>query len=162
MGGILSGLTQGTTAAVGSDVAKDSVTDSVTNAATKSATKGTTTKGLDISDMAVAKIRNDMLAETGGLADIFAKEGASGLHNSTVGKQAAGDLSSKIVGEIAKLRAKEVTSVDEETDSNSVSNTHTNVDENVDNKGQLERVFGSTGHGVASVLTGLPLTKKLF
>lgn len=74
--------------------------------------KGTTTEGLEISQEAVNKIIQDVLGGADGLAAIFAGEQSSGIFNSSVAAQAAGDLASKIVGEIAKLRAKKVVSED--------------------------------------------------
>lgn len=77
--------------------------------------KGTTTSEgeersrLEISDEAVEKIIQDLLGEAGGLKDIFAGEQVSGIFDSSVAAQAAGDFAANIVGEIAKLRAEQVT-----------------------------------------------------
>lgn len=79
----------------------------------------TTTEGLDISQEAVDKITKDLLGSTNGLASIFGGEQNAGIFNSSVAAQAAGDLSANIVGEIAKLKAKKVSTTDmeEETES---------------------------------------------
>lgn len=78
-------------------------------------TKGTTTtegeerSRLEISDEAVAKIMEDLLSEAGGLKDIFSGEQTAGIFDSSVAAQAAGDFAAQVVGEIAKLRAEQVT-----------------------------------------------------
>ncbi len=63
---------------------------------------------LDISDEAIDKIVTDILKGPDGLASIFAGEQNAGVFNSSVAAQAAGDLTAKISGEIAKLRAERV------------------------------------------------------
>ena len=70
---------------------------------------GTQTESLEISDEAVDQIIADVLGGADGLASIFSGEQNAGIFNSSVSAQAAGDLSAKLVGEIAKLRAKKVT-----------------------------------------------------
>ena len=77
---------------------------------------GTQTESLEISDEAVDQIIADVLGGTDGLASIFSGEQNAGIFNSSVSAQAAGDLSAKLVGEIAKLRAKKVTQTDSEED----------------------------------------------
>ena len=63
---------------------------------------------LDISDEAIDKIVTDILQGPDGLASIFSGEQNAGVFNSSVSAQAAGDLTAKITGEIAKLRAERV------------------------------------------------------
>lgn len=75
---------------------------------------GTTRESLDISDEAVEKIVADILGGAGGLAEIFQGEQTAGIFSSSVSAQAAGDLASKLAGEIAKLRAVKTTAEDEE------------------------------------------------
>jgi len=74
--------------------------------------KGTTTQRLNISQEAVEKIIADVLGGADGLAAIFAGQNASGIFDSSVAAQAAGDLTSKLVGEIAKLTAEQETEID--------------------------------------------------
>jgi len=78
-------------------------------------TKGTTTEQLNLDQQAVTKIINDILGGSQGLASIFSDQNVSGLYGSTVSKQAAGDLVSKLAGEIAKLTAKKTTTTDQTT-----------------------------------------------
>ena len=85
---------------------------SVGKANTTGTKKGTETKGFDVSEDAVNKIVADVLAGTGGLADIFGQQAGAGVYSATAAKQATGDLVSKIVGEVAKLNAKETTTYD--------------------------------------------------
>lgn len=77
--------------------------------------KGTTTKYLDIEQAGLEKIVADILGSEQGLAQVFGSEGASGLYSSTVSKQAAGDLTTKLAGELAKLTAKDVVEEDVKT-----------------------------------------------
>lgn len=73
--------------------------------------KGTTTQRerLKVSDEAIQKIIEDVLGGTEGLASIFAGEQTAGIFSSSVAAQAAGDLSAKLAGEIAKLTAERET-----------------------------------------------------
>lgn len=75
---------------------------------------GGTTEQLQIDDIAVQKIIQDVLGGADGLASIFAGEQNAGVFNSSVSAQAAGDLATRLAGEIAKLTAKRVTTKDEE------------------------------------------------
>ncbi|MEY8217467.1 MAG: hypothetical protein RPT13_03900 [SAR324 cluster bacterium] len=83
------------------------------------ATSGTTTQRqkLNIDEAGVQKIIEDVLGGAEGLASIFGGEQTAGIFNSSVSAQAAGDLASKLAGEIAKLTAEQesVTEVDQET-----------------------------------------------
>lgn len=60
---------------------------------------------LNIEENAIEKIIQDILSEAGGLASIFQGEQTAGIFDSSVSAQAAGDLASKLAGEIAKLTA---------------------------------------------------------
>ena len=80
----------------------------------KSATSRTATQRerLNISQEAINKIIEDVLGGAGGLAEIFAGEQTAGIFDSSVAAEAAGDLATKLAGEIAKLTAeKEITQV---------------------------------------------------
>lgn len=75
-----------------------------TAADTKSGTfAGTKTERLQLDEVAVQKIIEDVLSGPEGLANIFAGEQEAGIFNTSVAAQAAGDLSAKLVGELAKL-----------------------------------------------------------
>ena len=74
---------------------------------------GESRKRLEISQEAIDKIIQDVLAGADGLAAIFAGENSAGIFNSSSANLAAGDLAAKIVGEIAKLQAEEVATTDE-------------------------------------------------
>lgn len=75
--------------------------------------KGLTRESLEISDEAIEKIIADVLGGAEGLASIFSTEQTAGIFDSTVAAQAAGDLTSKIIGEIAKLRAVKTTETEQ-------------------------------------------------
>lgn len=81
--------------------------------ASKSITGGTTEQ-LQIDEAGIQKIIADVLGGADGLASIFAGEQTAGVFNSSVSAQAAGDLATRLAGEIAKLTAKRVTTKDEE------------------------------------------------
>lgn len=70
----------------------------------------TTIKGLNISDEAIGKILSDLLSGDLGIANIFTKEKVAGLYDTTVAKREADNFLASVVGELAKLKAKEVTS----------------------------------------------------
>ncbi len=84
------------------------------NSTTKATAKGVQTEELQIEDAAVQKIIRDVLSGPDGLAAIFAGEQSSGLYNSSSANQAAGDLAARLVGEIAKLKAKKVATNNQE------------------------------------------------
>lgn len=67
-----------------------------------------TEKYLDISDEAIEKILSDLLAGDLGIANIFTKEKVSGLYDSNVAKSQADNFLASVVGELAKLKAKEI------------------------------------------------------
>jgi len=69
----------------------------------------TQVEGVQLDQAAIDKIIQDVLGGADGLASIFGGEHSSGIYNSSVAAQAAGDLASKLVGEIATLTAKRIT-----------------------------------------------------
>jgi len=72
---------------------------------------------LQLEQEAVTKIIQDVLGSEQGLADIFSKENTAGIFDSSAATQAAGDLTTNLVGELAKLTGKTVTSEEEEGES---------------------------------------------
>lgn len=72
-------------------------------------TTGTQRERLKIDDAAIQKIIEDVLGGAEGLADIFAGEQSAGIFDSSVAAEAAGDLATKLAGEIAKLTAEKET-----------------------------------------------------
>jgi len=70
------------------------------------------TERLKLNQAAVNQIIQDVLGGAGGLAEIFGGEQTAGVFNSTAAAGAAGNLVSKLVGELAKVTAeKETTSI---------------------------------------------------
>lgn len=69
---------------------------------------GRQTKQLELDEEATQKLITDLLSGAGGLAEIFGGEQTAGIFNSSVSAQAAGDLSARIVGELAKITGREV------------------------------------------------------
>lgn len=86
---------------------------------------GTNIEQLDISAEGVQKILQDILGGSQGLAAIFSEDNVAGLYNSSVSKQASGDLLSKLAGEIAKLTAKKITTQDVTTEQDQKTNQQT-------------------------------------
>lgn len=68
-----------------------------------------------LDDEAIQQLIADVLGGADGLASIFAGEQVAGIFDSSVAAQAAGDLASKLVGELAKLTAETVTSQETDT-----------------------------------------------
>lgn len=73
---------------------------------------GTEVEQLQLDSAAVQQIIQDVLSGPQGLASIFGGEQSSGLFNSSVSAQAAGDLAAKLVGELAKITGKNVKTID--------------------------------------------------
>ena len=67
------------------------------------------TERLNLDQAAVEQIIADVLGGADGLASIFAGEQSAGIFNASASAQAAGDLASKLVGELAKLTAEKET-----------------------------------------------------
>lgn len=74
----------------------------------------TSSSQLKLDEAGVQRIIEDILSGPGGLASIFQGEQTAGIFNSTVSAQAAGDLSAKLAGEIAKITGETVTSEQED------------------------------------------------
>ena len=68
--------------------------------------RGIETEQLEIDEAGIAKILQDVLGGTEGLASIFGGEQTAGLYSGTVAAQASGDLLANLIGEIAKVTAK--------------------------------------------------------
>ncbi len=95
---------------------------------------------LDISDEAIDKIVSDILSGPDGLASIFGGEQTAGIFNSSVAAEAAGNLTSKITGEIAKLRAERIQT---ENKTQTESSVQTKDVEQTDKKrGLIDQIFG--------------------
>jgi len=86
--------------------AETSRKDSTTQTDQTTKTSGTTTDQLVVDQAGIDKLVQDILSSNQGLADIFSGEQSSGLYNSTTAASMAGDLASKVAGEIAKLTGK--------------------------------------------------------
>lgn len=69
---------------------------------------------LELTQEGIDKIVEDVLGGANGLAAIFAGEQSSGLYNSSVAANEAGDLSAKLVGEIARLTGRQVSTTEED------------------------------------------------
>lgn len=95
---------------------------------------------LEISDEAINKIVSDILSGPEGLASIFAGEQAAGVFNTSVAAQAAGDLTAKITGEIAKLRAERVQTREQTQTQKTEQEQRTDTREK--KKGLLSKIFG--------------------
>lgn len=81
---------------------------------TNRAKDATTVSQLEITQEGIDKIVEDILGSSQGLAAIFSGEQSSGLYNSSTAAGEAGDLSAKVVGEIAKLTGRQVTRQEED------------------------------------------------
>ena len=83
------------------------------DSSSKGATTGNTitkqSQRTEIDQEGIDKIIADVLGGADGLAAIFAGEQNAGIFNSSTSAQAAGDLATKLAGEIAKLTASNVT-----------------------------------------------------
>lgn len=82
---------------------------SITEALAETTTDRRGTKKLNIDQVALQRIIEDVLGGAGGLAEIFAGEKRAGVFDSSVAAQASGNLAARLVGELAKLTAEEVT-----------------------------------------------------
>lgn len=80
---------------------------SLTTSTQESLTSGT--EQLILDPAAITRIIEEVLSGPEGLASIFAGENIAGIFNSTVAAQAAGNLTAKLVGELAKLTGETVT-----------------------------------------------------
>lgn len=96
------------------------------------------TEQLELDQAAVQRIIEDVLGGPQGLASIFGEEQASGIFNSSVSKQAAGNLTAKLVGELAKLTAKKTATTDKETEQESATTAQSG--QTSEKKGLLEGI----------------------
>jgi hypothetical protein len=74
---------------------------------------GTTRQRLNIDEAGVLRLVEGILGGTQGLASIFSEEQVAGLFDSSVAAQASGDLLAKVAGEVAKLKAEQITTTTE-------------------------------------------------
>jgi hypothetical protein len=120
-GSIVSGLT----GIFGSDTTTTGNSQSSAERSVIATRKGENTEQLELDDAAVQQIIRDVLGGADGLAAIFAGEKNAGLFNASASNQAAGDLASKLVGELAKITGKNVSTTDqtEETEQTEESRT---------------------------------------
>jgi len=110
LGGALTGIGSLGKDLFGSDLATSGRTSGTTT------TDTTQTERLKLDEEAVQKIIQDVLGGAEGLAGVFSQEQAAGVFDSSVAAQAAGDIASKLVGELAKLTAeKEATQIGTQT-----------------------------------------------
>lgn len=79
-------------------------------------TTGRATRQLELDEAAIQKIIEDVLSGPQGLASIFAGEQTAGIFDSSVTAQAAGDIVANLVGELAKLTGREVSTQDTTTE----------------------------------------------
>lgn len=100
-------------------------------------TSGTTSEQVKLDQAAIDKIIQDVLGGAEGLAAIFQGEQTAGIFGSSVSAQAAGDLASKLAGEIAKLTAEKVTT------SEVKGSASQKQKEDQETEGLLTRLFGS-------------------
>lgn len=152
-GQLLTGASQAANTLFGSDASG--------RASGTSATKGTSTtrEGLVLDQVGIEAIIADVLGGANGLADIFAAEQGSGIFNSSVAAQAAGDLASKLAGEIAKIQGETVSTTTEEGSTESESTQETSEE------GLVEGLFdGGAGSGLldAAVTFGTGGLNKVF
>lgn len=100
---------------------------------------GTVIEQLDISEEGVQRVLEELLSSEQGLAAIFSEENISGLYQSSVAAQAAGDLVAQVAGEIAKLKARKITSKSEKSKTSA------------EKEGLLGTIGGTIGGGVKSI-----------
>jgi hypothetical protein len=101
--------------------------------------EGETRSRLELDEEAISKIILDTLGSAQGLGSIFMQEQGSGLYNSTVSANAAGDLVSRLVGEIAKLTAEEVSTI------NQTDRQETTGEQRIQSKQKDKGVLGGIG-----------------
>jgi len=93
----------------------------------------TTSKQLDTDTLNY--LLDSFMGENQGLSQVFSTEQVSGIYDSSVASEAAGDLTAKILAELAALTAEEVTTTE--------GVTETEFDESSDSKSKSASVnFG--------------------
>lgn len=80
---------------------------------TKGSKRGRQESQLELDQAAIEKIISDVLGSESGLASIFGGEQSAGIFDSSVAAQASGDLAANLVGELAKITGKQVTTGEE-------------------------------------------------
>lgn len=113
---------------------------SSSSGATTGSTRTRQVESTDIDQEGIDKIIADVLGGADGLAAIFAGEQSAGIFNSSVSAQAAGDLATKLAGEIAKLTAKKTT--DSEIDQEGTSDSEEEVEGLLDTIGKGKGLSG--------------------
>lgn len=129
----------------GSGPQSQSGSSTTRNTGTTSTTRGVTggtTSQLEVDQAAITKMIEDVLGGTGGLADIFSNESASGIYKSTAAKTGTEDLLSKLAGEIAKITGRTVTTKGEEE----------TTDQTIDTTQQMDSKTKSKSSGILSGL----------
>lgn len=86
--------------------------DSTTSGTSNLTRSGTTTRGRKVNQEGIVKMIDDILQSNSGLASIFGLEQGVGLNNSSVATDETTKLLSAIAGELGKLTATEVETVD--------------------------------------------------
>lgn len=139
------GASSGTDALRGIMELGEGLLGSKTGGSGTSSTTGTTTSSerLVLDQAAILKTIQDILGGAEGLASIFAGEQTAGIFNSSVANQAAGDLASKIVGELAKLTAERVTTAE------------SSQEQTTKTKGEKKGLLDEVGDAVSDVFGGL-------
>ena len=99
---------------------------------------GVGTKQLQLDPAAIQQIIKDILGADNGLASIFNAENQAGIFDSSVAQQAAGDLVSNIVGELAKITGKEVVTEDQSQQQSSLTEEERRSNSLVSNSGLLK------------------------
>lgn len=83
------------------------------------------TKQLQLDPAAIQQIIKDVLGADEGLAAIFAAENQAGIFDSSVSQQALGDLVSNIIGELAKITGREISTEDRSQEQSELIQTET-------------------------------------
>lgn len=124
LGSLLGGAGQflGGVGSLGTSLVGESQEGTTAKAGTTSLT-GSQTEQLQLDEAGLQKIIQDVLGGAEGLASIFQGQKTAGIFDSSVSAQAAGDLASKLVGEIAKITGKKVTTADELQEVNELTET---------------------------------------
>ena len=103
--------------------------------------------GKVISDEAVDKIIQDVLGSASGLASLVGAQGSAGVFNSSASEATAGDFLSKVIGDIAELRAVDVTS--EEASERENSQEDQEISGSSSSKGKTKDKDGSFSLGIS-------------
>ncbi len=140
--GIISSLLDSGSKLAGSTSRKNTKFKGSSRSEVEASLSGENRDRLDISDEAVDKIVTDILKGPDGLASIFAGEQNAGVFNSSVSAQAAGDLTAKISGEIAKLRAERVQTENRTQVQTESTEQEQQTKQKDSNDGLIRQIFG--------------------